>query len=104
LLTNISRAVGSNGTYFDYQRQVEYRWQQALEFGAQRLGDTGRWNHRLPASEQSHRLGTAVSGRWAAPASILVKHEAPAVLTLTARKRPAGEFPKDRNRSGCDRR
>lgn len=34
LLTNITRAVEGNGTFFDYQWQVKYRWQQAFEFGA----------------------------------------------------------------------
>ena len=63
LLTNISRAVEDNGTFFNYQWQVKYRWQQALEFGAQGFGDTGRWNHWLPTSEQTHRLGPAVFGK-----------------------------------------
>ena len=63
LLTNISRAVEDNGTFFDYQWQVKYRWQQALEFGAQGFGDTGRWNRWLPTTEQSHRLGPAVFGK-----------------------------------------
>jgi hypothetical protein len=64
LLTNISRAVDANGTYFGYQWQVKYRWQQALEFGAQGFGDMGVWNHLAPTSEQSHRMGPAVFGRY----------------------------------------
>jgi len=63
LLTNISRTADGNGTYFNYQWQVKYRWQQALEVGAQGFGDTGRWDHWLPASEQTHRLGPAVFGK-----------------------------------------
>ncbi len=55
LLTNITRAVEGNGTYFGYQWQVRYRWQQTLEFGAQGFGDMGRWDHVAPMSEQSHR-------------------------------------------------
>jgi hypothetical protein len=63
LFTNITRAVEGNGTYFGYQWQVKYRWQQSLEFGAQGFGDMGRWNHLAPTSEQSHRLGPAVFGK-----------------------------------------
>lgn len=64
LLTNISRAVEGNGTYFGYQWQVKYRWQQTFEFGAQGFGDMGRWNHLAPTSEQSHRLGPAIFGKY----------------------------------------
>ena len=63
LLTNISRAVEDNGTFFGYQWQVKYRWQEALEFGAQGFGETGKWNHFAPTNEQSHRLGPAVFGK-----------------------------------------
>jgi hypothetical protein len=46
-------------------RQVpRRRWQQTLEFGAQGLGDLGRWNHFSPTSEQGHRLGPALFGKW----------------------------------------
>ena len=63
LLTNITRAVEENGTFFGYQWQVKYRWQQALEFGAQGFGEMGKWNHFAPTSEQNHRLGPAVFGK-----------------------------------------
>ena len=63
LLTNITRAVEGNGTFFGYQWQVKYRWQQSLDFGVQGFGDMGRWNHLAPSSEQSHRLGPAVFGK-----------------------------------------
>jgi hypothetical protein len=63
LLPNITRAVAENGTFFGYQWQVKYLWQQALEFGAQGFGEMGKWNHFAPTSEQSHRLGPAVFGK-----------------------------------------
>ena len=63
LLTNISRTADDNGTFFGYQWQLKYRWQQALEFGAQGFGETGKWNHFLPTNEQTHRLGPAVFGK-----------------------------------------
>ena len=64
LLTNISRSVEESGTYLGYQWQVKYRWHQALEFGAQGFGDMGIWNHLLPTSEQSHRMGPALFGKY----------------------------------------
>lgn len=64
LLTSITRASEGNGTYFGYQWQVKYRWREALEFGAQGFGDLGRWNHFSPTSEQDHRLGPALFGKW----------------------------------------
>lgn len=64
LLTSITRASEGNGTYFGYQWQVKYRWQQALEFGFQGFGDLGRWDHWAPTSEQDHRLGPALFGKW----------------------------------------
>jgi hypothetical protein len=63
LLTNISRSAYGNGTFFEYQWQVKYRWQQALEFGAQGFGDMGRWNHLATSNEQIHRLGPALFGK-----------------------------------------
>lgn len=64
LWTNISRAVEDDGTFFGYQWQVKYRWQPAFEFGAQGFGDMGRWNRVLPSSEQEHRLGPAIFGKY----------------------------------------
>lgn len=64
LLTNISRAVEDDGTFFGYQWQVKYRLQPAFEFGAQGFGDMGRWNHLAPTSEQDHRLGPAIFGKY----------------------------------------
>jgi len=64
LLTNITRAVEDNGTFFGYQWQVKYRWMPTFEFGAQGFGDMGRWNHLLPSNEQEHRLGPAIFGKY----------------------------------------
>ena len=64
LLTNISRSVDANGTYFGYQWQVKYRWQQALEFGVQGFGDMGHLSHLAATSEQSHRMGPALFGKY----------------------------------------
>lgn len=64
LLSNITRAVDGNGTYLNYQWQARYRWQELLDFGAQGFGEMGRVNHLAPGSEQSHRLGPAIFGKY----------------------------------------
>ena len=63
LLTNITRSVEDNGTFFGYQWQVKYRYHPAFEFGAQGFGDMGKWNHFAPTDLQTHRLGPAVFGK-----------------------------------------
>lgn len=84
LLTNISRAVDGNGTYFGYQWQVKYRWQQALEFGAQGFGDMGRWDHLAPTSEQSHRMGPALFGKYNLSGKQAIVWNAALLFGLTA--------------------
>ena len=46
-----------------YQWQVKYRWQPALEFGAQGIGEVGKWDHWDDSDAQKHRLGPAVFGK-----------------------------------------
>jgi len=46
-----------------YQWQVKYRWQEALEFGAQGIGEVGKWNDWDRHDEQKHRIGPAVFGK-----------------------------------------
>jgi len=52
-------------TNFSYQWQVKYRWQPVLELGMQGFGDMGTWNDWDKQSDQSHRLGPAVFGKFA---------------------------------------
>lgn len=50
-------------TEFNYQWQVKYRLQPSFEFGAQGLGELGKWNHWAPRNEQLHSFGPAVFGK-----------------------------------------
>jgi hypothetical protein len=84
LWTHISRASDGNGTYFGYQWQVKYRWQAALEFGAQGFGDLGRSNHWAPTSEQDHRLGPAVFGKLRLGAAEAIVWNAALLLGATS--------------------
>lgn len=51
-------------TEMGYQLQVKYRAGPAFEYGVQAFGDLGKWNRWAPASDQSHRLGPAVFGKF----------------------------------------
>jgi hypothetical protein len=46
-----------------YQWQMKYRWQPALEAGAQGFGSVGPWSDWLPGHAQSHVAGPALFGR-----------------------------------------
>ncbi len=54
-----------NSTNFSYQWQAKYRWQPVIEFGLQGLGYMGKWNDWIKRSDQSHRIGPAVFGKFA---------------------------------------
>jgi hypothetical protein len=84
LLTNISRAVEGNGTYFGYQWQLRYGWRRELDFGAQGFGDMGPWNNLAPASEQSHRAGPAVFGKYSLAGRQEIVWNAALLFGLTA--------------------
>jgi hypothetical protein len=53
----------SHPTELGYQAQVAYRLKNGMDVGVQAFGDMGEWNHWLPSSEQSHRIGPAVFGK-----------------------------------------
>ena len=63
-------------TNFSYQWQVKYRWQPALEFGMQGFGDMGTWNNWYKQSDQIHRLGPAVFGKFALGNSHAIRYNA----------------------------
>jgi hypothetical protein len=84
LLTNISRSVDANGTYFGYQWQVKYRWQQALEFGVQGFGDMGHLSHLASTSEQNHRMGPALFGKYNLGGKQAIVWNAAVLFGLTA--------------------
>jgi hypothetical protein len=52
-------------TNFSYQWQAKYRWMPVLEYGLQGFGDMGKWNHWDPQTQQNHRIGPAVFGKFA---------------------------------------
>jgi hypothetical protein len=52
-------------TNFSYQWQAKYRWRPLLEFGVQGLGEMGKWNDWNKQTDQSHRIGPAIFGKFA---------------------------------------
>ncbi|MBC7787214.1 MAG: hypothetical protein H7Z18_07170 [Methylophilaceae bacterium] len=48
-----------------YQWQVKYRWKPQLEFGAQGIGEVGKWDHWDDSDNQKHRIGPAIFGKIA---------------------------------------
>jgi hypothetical protein len=59
-----------------YQWQLRYRWQPALEFGVQGLGNFGPWNDWAASSQQTHQLGPMLYGRFKAGERQVIKFNA----------------------------
>lgn len=63
-------------TNFAYQWQAKYRWQAALEFGVQGLGEMGKWNAWDKRANQNHRIGPAIFGKFALGNRHAIKYNA----------------------------
>ena len=81
------------------QWQAKYRWHQAFEFGAQGFGDMGRWNHFDPTSEQSHRMGPAIFGKYNLGGGQAIVWNAALLFGLTDAQR--GHSPWDGPAASC---
>lgn len=51
-------------TQMGYQLQARYDFSRKFGVGAQAFGELGEWNHWAPRSEQTHRVGPAIFGRF----------------------------------------
>ena len=58
------RAESSNRMQISYQMQARYRLKPEFAFGMQGFGELGDYNDFLPRSEQSHRFGPAIFGKF----------------------------------------
>lgn len=63
-------------TNIGYQWQAKYRWQPVFEFGMQGMGEMGKWNDWDKQSDQNHRVGPAVFGKFALGNRQAVKYNA----------------------------
>ncbi|MDB5947349.1 MAG: hypothetical protein JWQ33_2375 [Ramlibacter sp.] len=48
----------------EYQWQLRYRWKPEFEVGAQGFGALGPWRDWSPSSEQEHKAGPAIFGKF----------------------------------------
>jgi hypothetical protein len=78
-------------TNFSYQWQAKYRLQPTLEFGVQGLGELGKWNNWSKSSQQSHRIGPAIFGKFALGNRRAIKYNA-AWLLGTGNAAPGNTF------------
>jgi hypothetical protein len=63
-------------TNFSYQWQAKYRLQPTLEYGVQGMGDLGKWNDWNSQSNQNHRVGPAVFGKFTLGTRQYIKYNA----------------------------
>ena len=54
----------SNRTQASYQYQIKYRLKPTLHLGVQGFGEVGDWEHWSSRTEQSHRAGPAIFGKF----------------------------------------
>lgn len=69
-------AAISSPTEAGYQWQAKYRWKPALEYGLQGFGGLGVWNDWNSANDQSHKVGPAIFGKFAAGNRQAIKYNA----------------------------
>lgn len=58
------RATATFDTELLYQAQLKYRDSERLEWGAQAFGALGRWDRWAAGSQQEHKLGPALFGKF----------------------------------------
>lgn len=81
------RAVEANPLRLGYQYQAKYRWKPELELGVQGFGDVGQWNRFAPRSEQSHRVGPAIFGKFALGGRHAIRYNAAYLVDVSDTKR-----------------
>ena len=69
-------AAVSSPTEAGYQWQAKYRWVPTFEYGLQGFGGTGPWNDWDASDDQSHKVGPAIFGRFAAGGHQAIKYNA----------------------------
>lgn len=59
-----------------YQLQAKYRLKQELEFGMQAMGEVGQWDDWSQSSNQNHRMGPAIFGKFGLGTRQAIKYNA----------------------------
>ena len=74
----------SSPTEMGYQWQVKYRWKQSFEYGLQGFGEMGEWNHWEYSSDQSHKMGPAIFGKFHLSEHLAIKYNAAWLFGMTS--------------------
>jgi hypothetical protein len=91
LLEKSFDAAVSAPTIMGYQWQVKYRWHPHFEYGLQGFGELGEWNSWEDTSNQEHKLGPAVFGKFAVADHLAIRYNAAWLFGLT-RQTPDNTF------------
>lgn len=59
-----------------YEAQLKYRHSELLEWGAEAFGNMGQWDRWLRGSQQEHKLGPALFGRFKVGAAQAIRWNA----------------------------
>ena len=84
LLEHHFRSEAGSATELGYQWQVRYLSRGSVDLGVQSFGEVGKWNHWKRSSEQNHRAGPAVFGKWNLGGRHVLKYNAAILFGLTS--------------------
>jgi hypothetical protein len=70
-------------TVLGYQWQADYRWRPEFQYGLQGFGELGPWNRWSDHSNQTHRLGPAVFGKFALGGGQAIRYNAAWLIGAT---------------------
>lgn len=76
------RAQEPSPAELGYQWQLKYRYRPEFEFGVQGFGEVGPWDHWERASEQTHKAGPAIFGKFHLGPKQVIKYNAAVLFGL----------------------
>lgn len=82
---------GDHVTEMGYQVQGKYRLRPEFEFGFQGMGEMGEWDDWNDSSEQEHKLGPAIFGKFKTGQKQAIKYNA-AILYGVSKQAPDQTF------------
>lgn len=83
-------AVISRPTELGYQWQARYNWRPQFDVGLQGFGDLGPWDNWAPRSQQSHRFGPAIFGKFKVGGDEEIEYNAALLTDPSSRARSYG--------------
>lgn len=77
------RASEPFDTELHYQVQLKYRARETFEWGVQGFGSFGPWDKWAPSSEQEHKFGPAIFGKFKTGPKQAIRYNAAILFGLT---------------------